>query len=195
MGRAFGVARLLPLLDFKPQTAVLTAIGYAVAAAPVTLSGALGNGELLASVVLAVMLVLLTAIDIKTFRLPDILTLPLIVVGLLLAPFLQLAPELYVRCIAAFSAFSAIWLMGAAYEWWRGRQGIGLGDAKLFAAAGAWIGLEGLPFTLLLACLGGIAYAVLLIVRGAGLDRHEAIPFGPFLAGALWLVWLYGPMF
>ena len=78
------------------------------------------------------------------------------------------------------------------YSRLRGRDGLGLGDAKLFAASGAWLGLEGLPAVLLVACGAAI---VALLVDGlaiAGLSATTRIPFGPFLAFGTWIVWLYG---
>jgi prepilin signal peptidase PulO-like enzyme (type II secretory pathway) len=74
----------------------------------------------------------------------------------------------------------------------RGRVGLGGGDAKLFAAIGAWIGWPGLPSVLLISGFAGLTYAFL---RGRGrLRPHDRIPFGPALALGGWIVWLYGPL-
>ena len=75
-----------------------------------------------------------------------------------------------------------------------GREGLGLGDAKLFAAAGAWVSWAGLPSVLLLAAAGALAGHLLAArLTGQRLEGRE-FPFGPYLAAALWLVWLYGPL-
>ncbi len=65
----------------------------------------------------------------------------------------------------------------------RGRVGLGLGDAKLLAAGGAWLGVALLPDVLLVSALAGLCWAV-----GR---RRSRIAFGPFLAGGIWVVWLY----
>jgi leader peptidase (prepilin peptidase)/N-methyltransferase len=76
----------------------------------------------------------------------------------------------------------------------RGREGIGMGDGKLLAAAGAWVSWQGLPSIIVLAA--GASLLVALVQ--AGLTRrsmmHQEFPFGPYLSLAFWLVWLYGPV-
>lgn len=180
-------------LAFTPRVAVTTALLYALVAAPALLGGGLDLGIALASTVLGLGLVLLTAIDMETFRLPNILTYPLAAAGLAAAVLLQVEPPVAYRAVAALGAYGVIWGAGAIYQKLRGEAGIGLGDAKLFAVAGAWTGPDGLPSVLLYACAGGLAYAGYLALRGRALARDEAIPFGPYLAAALWIVWLYGP--
>ena len=82
--------------------------------------------------------------------------------------------------------------MSWLYRRWRGRDGLGLGDAKLLAASGAWLGLEGIAPTLLAASLSGLAAALIGHVAGRPIAAETRVPFGPFLAGATWLIWLYG---
>lgn len=81
-------------------------------------------------------------------------------------------------------------LLAAIGAWSFRRSGIdalGLGDAKLFGAAGAWLGWQALPLVLLIASVGGIAFVML---RGRGRLR-DAVAFGPFLAGGFWVVWVW----
>jgi len=78
---------------------------------------------------------------------------------------------------------------------WRGVHGLGLGDAKLFAASGAWVGLDGMASVLVLASGSALVIALLVPLLGVSVARDTRIPFGPFLAGGTWLVWLYGPLF
>ncbi|MGH7111780.1 MAG: prepilin peptidase, partial [Stellaceae bacterium] len=80
------------------------------------------------------------------------------------------------------------------YKKTRGGDGLGGGDAKLFAAAGAWVGALALPSVILVAALSALLAAALLRLAGVRLTARSAIPFGPFLALALWLVWLLGPL-
>ena len=73
-------------------------------------------------------------------------------------------------------------------------RSLGLGDAKLLAASGAWVGVTGLPTVLAGAAIAGLAVAGAMMLMGQRLDRHSALPFGPFLAAATWLVYLFGPV-
>lgn len=143
----------------------------------------------LASIPLAFALVWASAVDIDRFILPDILTFPLIAGGLSMRfgdGFEAGLPYL----IGAFSGYAVLALVASIYERRRGRAGLGMGDAKLFAAAGAWLGWFNLPLVLLIACM--IALATIAVQ--AIIDRHwvgsRAVPFGPFISIGFWVVWL-----
>jgi prepilin signal peptidase PulO-like enzyme (type II secretory pathway) len=128
-------------------------------------------------------------IDAEHTYLPDVLTLPLVLAGLAATWFL--APEtLADHAAAAAIAYGSLRLLGAAYERLRRREGIGQGDAKLLAAAGAWLGLTALPFVLLVGALLGLALAVPMLLRGRRDVATLQVPFGPPLALAIWLAWL-----
>ncbi|MFO7857699.1 MAG: A24 family peptidase, partial [Ectothiorhodospiraceae bacterium] len=71
-----------------------------------------------------------------------------------------------------------------------GKEGMGYGDFKLFAALGAWLGWQALPVIILLASLVGAATGIAMIVA-LGRDRQLPIPFGPYLAAAGWLTLLW----
>ncbi len=134
-------------------------------------------------------LLLLALIDAAHGRLPDLLTLPLAAAGPLLAAITKLpglVPPLE-GLIGAGLGFALFWAIGRLYALWRGQQGLGLGDAKLLAAAGAWLGPLGLAPTILVAATTGLA-AAWLTGRRQGSD---AIAFGPFLALAFWLLLLW----
>jgi leader peptidase (prepilin peptidase)/N-methyltransferase len=132
-------------------------------------------------------------IDWRRLILPDALTLPLIALGL--AAAWALAPdELWERVAGAACGYLGLWLAAWVYRRLRDRDGLGLGDAKLLAGAGAWVGASGLPSVLAGAALAALAAAGVLMLAGTRLDRHSALPFGPFLAAATWLVWLFGPI-
>src|SRR5262245_43511678 len=80
------------------------------------------------------------------------------------------------------------------YRKLRGRDGLGLGDAKLLAAAGAWLGAEALPSVPLWACGSAVLALLLRAWRAAARSAEMPIPFAPSLAFGVWLVWLYGPL-
>lgn len=136
-------------------------------------------------------LLALAAVDYIEFRLPDLLTLPLIAAGIAAAYALPSEQPLD-HAVAAVIAFLMFWGIGALYRRLRKQEGLGLGDAKLAAAAGAWLGTAPLPFTILIASLAGIVWvAVSMAIRGRAAAR-ERIPFGIPLCVSLWIVWLYG---
>jgi leader peptidase (prepilin peptidase)/N-methyltransferase len=137
-------------------------------------------------------LLALAAIDLVDWTLPDSLTLPLLLAGLLLAiggdaaGLSALATPLEAAAGAALGYGS---LAGLAYVYRRirGREGLGLGDAKLLAAAGAWLGPGPLPTLLLAAALLGL---VMAISYRKPLRAETALPFGPPLALAFWATYL-----
>ena len=79
----------------------------------------------------------------------------------------------------------------AGYRWWRGRDGLGLGDIKLAATAGAWLGLVTLFAVVELATHSALgAYFLTGAIRWRKLKATAFLPFGLFLAPAIWLGWL-----
>ncbi len=126
---------------------------------------------------------LLTAswIDAEHMVLPDLITLPLILAGL--AATSWLAPgEVFNHAAAAALGYLGFTLLNAAYRAWRGHDGLGQGDAKLLAAAGAWLGAGLLADEMLLAGLIGLAAAGLMRLTGKSTSRTAKLPFGPALA-------------
>jgi leader peptidase (prepilin peptidase)/N-methyltransferase len=145
---------------------------------------------LVASCALGWTLLTLSAIDWRTGFLPDILTLPLTAAGLAAAWFFD-AHNIWDHVIGAAAGFIGFAALAALYRWLRGRDGLGLGDAKLLAASGAWLGWIALPSVILFAALLGLAFVLL---HRKPLDVASRIAFGPVLALATWIVWLYGPL-
>jgi leader peptidase (prepilin peptidase)/N-methyltransferase len=131
-------------------------------------------------------LIAIAVIDLRSFRIPDVLSLPLIAAGLVLAWVQPLMPFWH-HLIGAAVGFALLAGVGEWYFRQQGVDGLGLGDAKLFAAAGAWLGWQALPAVLLIAALGGLGFAL----RQRGATRGTAIAFGPWLALGFWLVWLW----
>jgi len=148
---------------------------------------------LLASCVFGWLLLTLAAIDWRTYLLPDALTAALALAGLIAAWLFDRGAfaDHLIAMIAGFAAFAAI---AFAYRRLRGRDGLGLGDAKMLAALGAWVSWQGLPSVVLFAAIFGLAAALTLSLAGRALSRDHRIAFGTFLALGGWLVWLYGPL-
>jgi leader peptidase (prepilin peptidase)/N-methyltransferase len=136
-------------------------------------------------------LLTLSWIDMGWMRLPDVLTLPLLLAGLLVT--LATQPEAITgHAAGAAAGYLGLRAVAWCYQSLRGREGIGAGDAKLLGASGAWLGLAWLPTVVLLAALLGLAAAGWLAVKGRTLRADTALPFGPCLALAFWLLWLHG---
>ena len=130
-------------------------------------------------------------IDLRCWLLPDVLTLPLIIAGLVAGAAFE--PErLANRSLGAIIGYLSLAAVAAFYRVLRGREGLGRGDAKLLAAAGAWLGATALPQVILLAALSALVSAGCLRLAGARIDGQTALPFGPFLAFAIWVLWLAG---
>lgn len=139
-------------------------------------------------------LLALAEIDRRHFWLPDGLVLPLIAGGLAMSARAG-SDQLLAAAIGAAAGYLSLSLINRLYGRIRGRPGLGRGDAKLFAAAGAWVGWTGLPQVLL---IGSLSAILLSLVRagGAGFPGGAtAVPFGPGLALGLWLVWSFDPVF
>jgi leader peptidase (prepilin peptidase) / N-methyltransferase len=178
---------------FRPHRATLFFIAaYAILAMPVLREGAMSWKLLAISVGLGATLARLSTIDLRTFRLPDVITLPLMAAGPVLAWALGWEGGAAWRIAAAAAGFLSLYAVAHIYERVRGRAGLGLGDAKLFAAAGAWLGLDGLPTVMLWATGTALAAVIVATLAGHQVGRSTHVPFGPFLALGFWLVWLYG---
>jgi len=149
------------------------------------------------AILLAFILTTITIADIRSLLIPDALSLPLLSSGLGVAAWLSpdgdMVMTLAAHCLAAAGGFLVIWLLAEYWRRVRGVEGIGMGDAKLLAATGAWVGPALLPMALLIACLSGLAVGLSysLAVRGRA-DTHVVIPFGPFISLGLWLAFIHG---
>jgi leader peptidase (prepilin peptidase)/N-methyltransferase len=149
---------------------------------------------LLCSLLLGWTLLCLAAMDFLSFRLSDVLTVPLLIAGLITSWLIdpdQLAGHL-IGAVVGWVCFVGI---GAVYRRFRRRDGLGQGDAKLFAAAGAWLGWQALPSVALLSS----AIALLVILLGGQLGHkftaQSKVAFGAYLCAGIWIVWLYGPLY
>lgn len=145
--------------------------------------------ELALTALLLAALTALSVIDIRTYRLPDWLTLPLIALGLGAAGLL--GETIWLHGLGAAVGYGALVALEKTYEKMRGRPGLGRGDAKLFAAAGAWCGLAALPLVLLAASVSALIWVVSLrLAAGVQVRADTMIAFGPFLSFGIAFVFI-----
>ena len=148
------------------------------------------SAEAWAVLVLTWFLIAMSVIDYDHQLLPDVMTLPLLWLGLLASVFwLPLHPADSI--IGAILGYGVLWAVYHGYRLVTGKEGMGYGDFKLLAALGAWVGWQMLPLIILGSSLVGAVLGILFITARGG-DRHVPIPFGPFLAIAGWVVILWG---
>jgi leader peptidase (prepilin peptidase)/N-methyltransferase len=149
-----------------------------------------------AALLLTWMLIALTGIDIDHQLLPDNMTLPLVWLGLLLSLAGQIASlglpvDTRSSVIGAAAGYLSLWSVYHAFRLLTGKEGMGYGDFKLFAALGAWLGWQMLLPIILLAAFTGAVLGILMIAL-RGRDRNIPIPFGPYLAAAGWIALMWG---
>ncbi len=146
--------------------------------------------EALAYFAVSLCLLALLTIDLQTQLLPDLLTLPLLWAGLLFHS-LNNGNQLSLYLWGAAAGYLVLWSIYWLFKLLTGREGMGYGDFKLLAALGAWSGWIFLPAIMLISALSGLIMA-LLLRASKRLPAGTAMPFGPALAIAGWLV-LYFP--
>jgi leader peptidase (prepilin peptidase)/N-methyltransferase len=154
--------------------------------------------QTLAALVLTWCLVALTVIDLDHTILPDVITIPLVWLGLLaslgwhagMQPPTPVDPQSAI--VGAAAGYMSLWSVYWAFKLLTGKEGMGYGDFKLFGALGAWLGWQMLPLVLLLSAFTGAVVGIALIVA-RGRDRNVPIPFGPYLAAAGWIALMWGP--
>ncbi len=175
-------AALPPLLSI----ALLAAVGVSLVASP----GADG----LFGAFLALLMSAIAVIDSRRYIIPNELTAAAFALALLRAgtvgPDADWLGVLWAALRAGAIALPLLALM-IFYRRWRGRDGLGLGDIKLAAVAGAWLGFATIFAVIELAALSALgAYIVNGYVRKRPLKATEFLPFGLFLAPAIWIGWL-----
>jgi leader peptidase (prepilin peptidase)/N-methyltransferase len=145
---------------------------------------------LLAALAFTWTLIAAAGIDARTQLLPDQLTLPLLWLGLVisLVPLFVDAPT---AILGAAIGWLSLWLVFWLFKLMTGKEGMGYGDFKLLAALGAWMGAMALlPIILLSSLIGAIIGGLILSISKKG--RDTPIPFGPFIAGAGWVWFVFG---
>lgn len=146
--------------------------------------------KILFTIFLAWIFLPLSVFDIQQQRLPDLVTIPLACAGLLQGYFLPYVT--FFDCLLGFIlGFVLSAVVSILYSKLRGRTGLGWGDVKLIAAVGALIGWQLVPWFIFLASATAMIYVIVQMIIRGGQAGKERIPFGPFLCGCSWLVWIY----
>ena len=140
----------------------------------------------------AAMLVAMTLIDWDTTLLPDVLTLPLLWAGLIAADLRWIPVPLSDAVWGAVAGYMSLWLVYWAFKLATGKEGMGFGDFKLFAALGAWFGWQALVPIILMASVFGAVVGIVMKLNSS-LREGGQIPFGPFLAMAGVTAMVFGP--
>jgi len=134
----------------------------------------------------------ITWFDVDHYRIPDWISYPLILAGLVFV-YMTKPSETLLHIMGALIGYGFIWMLNTYWRRKHGKDGIGMGDAKLLAGAGAWLGVFALPIVTLIASASALLVILFraLIMR-APVEAGQRIPFGPFIALGFWLVWLGG---
>lgn len=140
----------------------------------------------------AALLVSLAFIDWDTTLLPDDLTLPLLWAGLLASALQWIDVPLYSSVVGAAAGYLSLWLVYWGFKLVTGKEGMGYGDFKLFAALGAWFGWQALVPLILMASVVGAIVGIAMKFSHQ-LREGGYVPFGPFLVGAGLLAMVLGP--
>ena len=146
----------------------------------------------LAWCIFCALLLALALIDWDTTLLPDDLTLPLLWAGLLASALQWTTTPLQNAVLGAAAGYVSLWLGYWGFKLATGKEGMGYGDFKLFAALGAWFGWQALVPLILLASVVGAVVGIAMKFS-SGLRDGGYIPFGPFLAGAGLIALVFGP--
>jgi leader peptidase (prepilin peptidase)/N-methyltransferase len=137
-------------------------------------------------------LIAASGIDLAHKLLPDTITLPLMWLGILLSLF-NVFIDLETSVIGAIAGYLFLWSVFWLFKLVTGKEGMGHGDFKLLAALGAWCGWEMLLVIVLTSSLIAAIVGITMIILGKT-ERSTQIPFGPYLAGAGWISFLWGPV-
>ncbi len=148
------------------------------------------GGQAAAALVLTWALIALAFIDLDEQILPDLITVPMLWLGLAVN-LGGLFTSLEASVIGAIVGYGFLWTVYQAFRLLTGKEGMGYGDFKLLGMLGAWLGWQSLPAVVLLGSLGGALVGVSLILL-RGHDRNVPIPFGPYLALGGWAALLWG---
>jgi leader peptidase (prepilin peptidase)/N-methyltransferase len=172
----------------------------------VGLIGALGVGASFAAspdwrgafgAALALLMLAIAVSDVRHLIVPDPLSGAAFVLGLIYAALVDDGPvtqAIVMSLIRAAVAALPLLALMLIYEWWRGRPGLGLGDVKLAAVAGAWLDWLNIVAVIEVAALAALAvYGVWRYALRRPIESTTPLPFGLFLAPAIWAGWLAEP--
>jgi leader peptidase (prepilin peptidase) / N-methyltransferase len=129
--------------------------------------------------------------DLRLGIIPNWLNLAIAAAGLARVALLESFTATIVAAGEGIAVGAVVWLLRWFFFSLRKYQGLGLGDVKLLAASGIWIGIAGVPVQLLVASLSALTAAAILRLAGRGVGRKTPLPFGPFLVlGLLTALWI-----
>lgn len=174
-----------------------THIAFAVAAASICVAASIilvADSRGVWGAGLAVLMVAIAAVDARLFIIPDELTAAALALGLAYAVVQD--GDIWPTALAwslLRGAVPALVFYGvrAGYRRWRGREGIGLGDVKLAAVAGVWLDWPTIPVAIEIAAVAAIGTFLLMhFCSRRAIRRTTRLPFGLFLAPAIWLAWM-----
>jgi len=148
------------------------------------------NLQGLTALLLTSILIAMAGIDIDHQLLPDNLTLPLMWAGIAMS-FWAVHADLASSVMGAIFGYLSLWSIYHLFRLLTGKEGMGYGDFKLLAALGAWMGWQMLPLIILLSSVVGAVVGLLLMATGR-LKRDHPMPFGPFIAAAGWIAFIWG---
>jgi len=199
-GRVLGAIDLVPMLSALVQRGRCRSCGAAIdplhgrVEAGCAIIGALALGFVpdlggIGWALLGWLLLTLALLDWRHFWLPDALTLPLAFFGFTLGLWTT-DVALVDRVIGAAAGYLGLLAIALGYRALRGREGLGLGDAKLLGAIGAWLGWQALPFILLIAASLGLAGALVALALGRAVQGQSRAPLGTLLAIATLPGWI-----
>jgi len=201
-GQSLGARELIPIVSFLiqkgqcrscqaripwryPAVELLTGILFFLTAS-LSFHTGMHPARLVLNLSFVAVLVALALIDLNTFLLPDVLTLPLLGIGLLGAFLIPGDPSGLESALSALGAGGSFWIIARVYP-----QGMGLGDVKLVAAMGAFLGFPAIFLALFVGSLVGSVLGVFRLSIGQKRFRQQ-IPFGPYLALGAILTLLWG---
>jgi leader peptidase (prepilin peptidase) / N-methyltransferase len=179
--------RALP--TFEDATIVIAAIATA-AASMIVVPGARG----VAGAGLACLMIAIAAVDARRFIIPDELTAAALALGFVHAAIWRpdgIGGALAIAALRGAIMAAAFFGLWALYRRLRGREGIGLGDVKLAGVAGVWLDWPTIPVAVEIAALAALAVCLVRwLAFGRTISATTRLPFGLFLAPAIWIAWL-----
>jgi len=199
-GRVLSPLELIPVFSFAIQQGKCRTCGTPISwihpvaelialAIGIVAVLAFDGGWTLAAAVFGWVLLFGALVDFRTYLLPDIVTLGLIPAGLMISYLSGGLDAVWIHGLAALIGFASLAIIGEIYKRLRGREGLGLGDAKLLAAGGAWAGLYALPWIVMLGAGATLFIVVILHVLGRKAAADTAVPLGPGLAAGCFLAY------
>jgi len=144
----------------------------------------------LASAFLVIISIAISIVDIRTFRIPNILNIALFIAGIIFWISYD-ATVLPMQIIYAVIVASFFWAVRYAVSKYLGRVALGLGDVKLAGASAMWFSPHLFPVYLFVASSTGLLFALAKPMIGKSITKDGKVPFGPFLAVSLVIVWFF----